>query len=74
VSDESKVAHWLDWEYADVRWRPVDGNSGFTEVEWTLGYRRLLDPAWYFRPWERYAVRLAAGYLIQTNATPAEHH
>ena len=39
-------------------------------MRWTLRYRRLLDPAWYFGPWERYAVRLAAGYLIDTVATP----
>jgi hypothetical protein len=69
VSDTSKIAHWLSWEFADVRWRPLD--AAHTEVEWTLGYRRLLDPAWYFRPWERYAVRLSADYLIRANATPA---
>lgn len=68
VSDSSKIAHWLQWEFADVRWRTVD--SGHTEVEWTLGYRRLLDPAWYFRPWERYAVRASADYLIRANASP----
>lgn len=68
VSDKSKVAHWLAWEYADVRWQRID--STHTQVEWTLGYRRLLDPAWYFRPWERYAVRVSADYLIRANATP----
>jgi hypothetical protein len=67
VSDQSKIAHWLSWEYADVRWQPVDATH--TQVEWTLGYRRLLDPAWYFRPWERYAVRVSADYLIRANAT-----
>ena len=66
VSDKSKIAHWLDWKYADVRWRQTD--AGHTQVEWTLGYRRSLDPAWYFRPWERYAVRVAADYLIRANA------
>lgn len=68
VSDKSKIAHWLAWEYADVRWQPVDATH--TQVEWTFGYRRLLDPAWYFRPWERYAVRVSADYLIRANATP----
>ncbi|HKF20763.1 MAG TPA: hypothetical protein VKE93_04295 [Candidatus Angelobacter sp.] len=68
VSDKSKIAHWLAWEYADVRWQRVDATH--TQVEWTLGYRRLLDPAWYFRPWERYAVRVSADYLIRANATP----
>ena len=27
-----------------------------------------LDPAWYFAPWERYAVRLAAEVLIENVA------
>ena len=41
-----------------------------TRVTWTLRYRRGLDPAWYFGPMEQYAARLAAGYLIDTVATP----
>ena len=44
--------------------------GGDTKVTWTLHYRRSLDPAWYFGPWERYAARLAAGYLIDSVATP----
>jgi hypothetical protein len=67
-SDQSKIAHWLEWASAEVTWKALDPNH--TEVEWTLRYRRLLDPAWYFRPWERYAVHAAADYLIQANATP----
>jgi hypothetical protein len=39
-------------------------------VRWTIRYRRDLDPAWYFGPWERYAVRLAGNYLIDNVATP----
>ena len=39
-------------------------------MTWTLSYRRRLDPAWYFAPLERYGVGLAAGYLIETLATP----
>lgn len=68
VSDHSHIIHWLSWRSAEVRWTSVD--AGRTRVEWRLNFRRRLDPAWYFRPWERYAARLAAGYLITTNATP----
>jgi hypothetical protein len=68
VSDHSKVAHWLDWEDAVVTWRPKDDRH--TEVFWTLHYRRNLDPAWYFGPWERYGVGLAGKYLIENLATP----
>ena len=70
VADKSKVSHWLDWEAAEVDWKAIDATH--TQVTWTLHYRRLLDPAWYFRPWERYAARLAADYLIQANATPLQ--
>lgn len=68
VSDESMIAHWLAWKSAEVEWTAVD--AGHTRVTWTLHFRRLLDPAWYFRPWERYAAGLAADYLIQANAVP----
>jgi hypothetical protein len=69
LSDHSKVAHWLDWEEAVVTWQRVDAQH--TAVTWTLRYRRNVDPAWYFAPWERYAVGLADGYLIDNLATPA---
>ena len=68
VSDHSHIIHWLSWRSAEVRWSSIDATH--TRVAWTLNFRRRLDPAWYFRPWERYAVRLAADYLITTNATP----
>jgi hypothetical protein len=68
MSDSSYITHWLDWESAAVRWALV--SPGHTRVTWTLRYRRRLDPAWYFAPIERYGVRLAAGYLIETLAAP----
>lgn len=68
VSDHSKVAHWLGWKSSEVRWSAVD--PAHTRVSWTIHFERRLDPAWYFRPWERYAARLAAEYLIRANATP----
>ena len=62
VTDKSKIAHWLRWEDAVVRWRQIDEKH--VEVEWTLHYQRNVDPAWYFEPWERYATRLATEYLM----------
>ena len=69
VSDRSKIAHWLDWKSSEVEWTQLD--SDHTRVTWKLHFERRLDPAWYFRPWERYATRLAADYLIRANANPA---
>ena len=68
MSDSSYITHWLSWESAEVTWEPA--GRGRTRVTWTVQYRRRLDPAWYFAPLERYGVGLAAGYLIETLATP----
>lgn len=68
VSDDSHMTHFLDWRESIVEWKASD--EGGTTVTWTLVYRRGLDPAWYFGPWQRYAMRLAAAYLIDTVATP----
>jgi hypothetical protein len=68
ISDDSHMTHFLNWREAVVEWAPVGEHA--TRVTWSLRYRRGLDPAWYFGPWERYATRLAAGYLIESVATP----
>ena len=68
AGDTSHVTHYLDWREAEVRWVPLTADT--TQVTWTLRYRRGLDPMWYFGPLERYAVGLAADYLIQSMATP----
>lgn len=68
VGDDSYVTHWLTWRSSEVRWSAESPTT--TRVEWTLRYRRRLDPAWYFKPLERYGVGVAAGYLIDALATP----
>ena len=68
VDDTTKIAHWLSWKSSTVQ--IVEAGPGTTRVTWTIAYDRELDPAWYFGPMERYAVRLAAGYLIDSTATP----
>ena len=68
VSDTSHMTHFLAWREIVVRWDPVDAAT--TRVTWTVRYQRGLEPAWYFGPMERQAVRLAAGYLIDSVATP----
>ena len=68
VSDASKLTQWLRWDSSEVAWSAVDAQH--TRVTWTIHFERGLDPAWYFTPWERYAVGKAAQYLIAANATP----
>jgi len=68
ISDSSHMTHFLRWREISAEWSPIDGER--SQVTWTIRYDRGLDPAWYFGPLERYAVRLAAGYLIESVATP----
>jgi hypothetical protein len=68
TSDDSHMTHFLAWQSARVEWEAIDADT--TRVTWTLRYRRGLDPAWYFGPMEQYATQLAAGYLVDTVATP----
>ena len=72
VSDDSYITHWLTWRSAEVRW--TETVPGETRVTWTLRYARRLDPAFYFKPLERYGVSLAASYLTATLATPRDPH
>ncbi|HET8680228.1 MAG TPA: hypothetical protein VFM39_08915 [bacterium] len=71
LTDGTPIARWLEWQQAEVRWTAID--AAHTRVEWTLRYRRRLDPAWYFAPLERIVVGYAAGYLIEAAATPGSH-
>ncbi len=68
TADDTYVVHWLSWRSAEVAWREV--SPGRTRVEWTLRWRRRLDPAWYFGPLERHGARNAAAYLVESLATP----
>lgn len=67
VSDTSHIAHWLDWK--DAEWTIAPSGTG-SRVTLSMRYRRLLDPAWYFKPIERYGVKIAGEYfLAQTYKT-----
>lgn len=70
VENSTATGDWLALHDAVVVWQEISPTE--TQVTWTFRYDRLLDPAWYFGPLERYAVELAAGYLIDTVATPVE--
>ena len=63
VSDTSHIAHWLDWQ--DAKWEFAPTENG-TQVKLTMRYRRLLDPAWYFKPIERYGVKAAGEYFLKS--------
>ena len=70
VQDTTKLAQWMRWQTSEVTWYAV--NSRETAVTWRITFERKLDPAWYFNPWQRFAVRQAANFLLLANAaTPA---
>ncbi len=62
VSDTTPIADWIEWERTIVEWEEVE--PGRVEVVNTVIWKRRLDPAWYFGPWERFAVRKAARHMI----------
>jgi hypothetical protein len=72
VSDQSKLTQWVRWTSSEVEWTALD--KGHTAVTWRIDFMRQLDPAWYFTPWERAAVKEAAAYLIDANATPVRRY
>ena len=67
VRDETRIANWVTWQNAVVKWR-AEGDG--TAVTWAVTYDRVLTPSWYFGPVQRSAVTAAAGYLIEAMATP----
>jgi hypothetical protein len=69
VSDNSKLTQWIAWKRSDVEWKQVDATH--TLITWRVQFDRQLDPAWYFAPLERAAMREAAAYLIDACATPS---
>jgi hypothetical protein len=66
--DRTPIAGWMTLRRAIVTW--TSAGPGRTRLRWELEFDRKLSPALYFAPLERYAARLAAGYLIRTVATP----
>jgi hypothetical protein len=63
ITDGSHISHWMEWEQAE--WFLEEQSDGMTKVRLRMSYRRLLDPAWYFGPVQRYGVRLAGEYFLE---------
>lgn len=68
VRDTTLQGRWAELQSSEVEWEEAPG--GGTRVTWRLSYLRHLDPALYFGPLQRYGMTTAAGYLIDTAATP----
>ena len=62
IEDTSYTANYINAHGTEINLTPIDANT--TEVTLTVKYERLLDPAWYFDPLQRYATGLLGKYLI----------
>lgn len=58
------LAGYMKLHGTEVRFEPA--GEGATKVSLTVNYSRLLDPAWYFGPLQRFAVGQSADYLIRS--------
>ena len=63
VKDTSYFAHYLTIHGTDIRLKPIDETT--TEISLTINYRRELDPAWYFGPMQKAAIKESGDYLIE---------
>ncbi len=62
TKNTSYFSHYLTIHGTKIEMVPQA--DGSTEVRLTIRYRRDLDPAWYFGPMQRRAIRESADYLL----------
>ncbi len=65
VSNSSYLANYLDIER--LRLTITEQPGGFSKVTLNIDYRRTLDPAWYFAPLIRLALKGTASHIIETH-------
>lgn len=63
VSDTSYFSSYVRLIGSEFRFATND--DGLTEVSLTIRYERRLDPAWYFRPIQAYAMNAMATHLLE---------
>lgn len=63
VKDTSYFSHYLTIHGTDIQLKPIDSDT--TEISLTINYRRELDPAWYFGPMQKAAIKESGDYLIE---------
>ncbi|MEM7366394.1 MAG: hypothetical protein AAF525_20460 [Pseudomonadota bacterium] len=61
--DSSYVSTYLSLTGTSIRFDEIEG--GRLRVSLAMTYRRNLDPAWYFQPIQRFAVKQFADFLLR---------
>jgi hypothetical protein len=64
VRDDTMLSRWVDLDRAVVTWQATGDHR--TRVEWRFEYERLIAPAWYFGPLQRFGLDDAAEYLLDS--------
>lgn len=62
IKDTSYISHYMKLHGTEIQMKALSEQS--TQVTLTIKYDRLLDPAWYFGPLQKYAIEKTASYLI----------
>jgi len=65
INNTSYLANYLDVQRISVQ--IVKGTAGGNQVAMRIDYRRTLDPAWYFSPLMRLALRGTANHIVRTH-------
>jgi len=70
IGDTSYIANYLKLDKTELKFTPID--SEHTQVTFSITYERLLDPAWYFDPLQKYGVTKTAEFIMKEVMTPHE--
>ncbi|MCB1215264.1 MAG: hypothetical protein KDK66_07290, partial [Deltaproteobacteria bacterium] len=62
VQDHSHLAKWLRWKQTRFSWQAIGQEQFLITAE--IQFERLLDPYFYFKPLQRYAVGLVGDHLL----------
>ena len=68
IEDTSYIANYLKLKGTEIKFDQISESQ--THVSLTIRYRRLLDPAWYFDPVQKYAIKKTGELLIKEVMTP----
>jgi len=70
IEDSSYIAKYLKLKSIELKLVPIAKDK--TQIEFSISYDRLLDPAWYFEPLQSYGITKSIGFLLDEVVTPYE--
>jgi hypothetical protein len=70
TEDSSYIAKYLKLKSIELRFVSIAKDK--TQIEFSISYDRLLDPAWYFDPLQSYGITKSIEFLLDEVVTPYE--